>query len=138
MRSSWTLNDLGCVLCVFALAAFLPLAIVGRHLLQANVYATSFYAYVGWACLAIYGLAALSNFYLSVVRPWLHTRRDKGEYKHVSGIPIVHLLFLFAAIVTLPPNTLAGILMLALLGLDTGAAHWAALAFAFEFLPKRG
>ncbi|MEZ6138879.1 MAG: hypothetical protein R3C53_28675 [Pirellulaceae bacterium] len=138
MRSSWTLKNLGCVLSVFGLAAFLPLAIVSRHLLHANVGATLTHAYAGSACLAIYGLAALFNFYLSVVLAWPHTRRDKGEYKHVSGIPIVHSLFLLAAIVTLPPNTLAGILMLALLGLDTGAAHWAAFAAASEFLPKRG
>ena len=87
---------------------------------------------------AIYGLAALFNFYLSVIRPWLHNRRDEGEYKHVSGIPIVHSLFLVTAVVTLSPNVLAGILMVLLLGLDTGAAHWAAYAMASEFLPKRG
>jgi len=138
MRSTWTLNDLGCVLGVFALAAFLPLAIVGRHLFQSNADSTTSHAFAGWVCLAIYGLAALFNFYLSVIRPWLHGRRNEGEYKHVSGIPIVHSLFLLAAVVTLPPNALAGILMLLLLGLDTGAAHWAALAVASEFLPKRG
>jgi hypothetical protein len=138
MRSTWTLNHIGCVLSVFALAAFLPLAIVGRHLFQSNAYATTSHASAGWVCLAIYGLAALFNFYLSVVGPWLHTRRGQGEYKHVSGIPILHSLFLLAAIVTLPPNLLAGILTLLLLGLDTGAAHWAAYALASEFLPKRG
>tara|TARA_A100000171_G_scaffold45241_1_gene48755 strand:+ start:830 stop:1246 length:417 start_codon:yes stop_codon:yes gene_type:complete len=138
MRTTWTLNDIGCVLSVFALAAFLPLAIVGRHLFQSNADTTISHAVAGWACLTIYGLAALFNFYLSLIRPWLHTRRDEGEYKHVSGIPIVHSLFLLAARVTLPPNVLAGILMLLLLGLDTGAAHWAAFAVASEFLPKRG
>lgn len=138
MRSSWTLSDLGCVFGVFALAAFIPLAIVGRHLFQSNAGDTTTHSFVGWVCLAIYGLAALFNFYLSVIRPWLHTRRDMGDYKHVSGIPIVHSLFLLAAIVTLPPNVLAGMLMLVLLALDTGAAHWAAVALASEFLPKRG
>ncbi|QDT10508.1 hypothetical protein K239x_24650 [Planctomycetes bacterium K23_9] len=96
------------------------------------------HALVGWMCLAVYGLAALTNFYLSFIRPWIHSRWGTGEYKFVSGIPIVHSLFLLAAIVTLPSSVLAGILMLLLLGLDTGAAHWAAYAVATEFLPKRG
>lgn len=123
---------------MFALAAFLPLAILGRHLFHSNADTATSHAFAGWVCLAIYGLAALFNFSMSVIRPWLHTRRDKGEYRHVSGIPIVHSLFLLAAIVTIPPNVLAGILMLLLLGLDTGAAHWAAFAVASELLPKRG
>jgi hypothetical protein len=123
---------------VFALAVFLPIAIVGRHLFQSNADTATSHAIAGSVCLTIYGLAALFNFHLSVIRPWLHTRRDNGEYKHVSGIPVVHSLFLLAAIVTLPPSLLAGILMLLLLGLDTGAAHWAAYAVASEFFPKRG
>lgn len=138
MRSTWTLNDLGCVLGVFALAAFLPLAIAGRHLLQYNTDPTTKHALVGWLCLAAYGFTAVFNFYLSVIRPWLHSLRDKGEYKYVSGIPIVHSLFLFVAIVTLPPSVLPGLLMLLLLLLDTGAAHWAAFAFTRELLAKRG
>lgn len=62
-----------------------------------------------------------------------HTTGE-GGYRHGSGILFVHSLFLLAAIVTLPPNTLAGILMLLVLGLDTEAA----IAFASEFVPKRG
>jgi hypothetical protein len=135
MRSHWKLNDIGCLLGVFALAAFLPLAIVGRHLFQSNTELPGSHAVVGGVCLAIYGLAALMNFYLSAIRPWLHSRRT-GEYRHVSGIPIVHSLFLLAAVVTFPPNILAGLLMLLLLAIDTGAAHWAAFAVATEFLSK--
>jgi hypothetical protein len=126
---------MGCLLGVFALAALLPVAIVGRHLFQFNADPATRHALVGWLCLAVYGLAALFNFYLSVIRPWMHSRRGKGKYKHVSGIPIVHSLFLLIAIVTLPPNVLAGMLMLLLLGLDTGSAHWAAFAVATEFPP---
>lgn len=137
MRSTWTLNDIGCVLSVFALAAFLPLAIVGRHLFQSNAEPALFHTRAGWVCLVIYGFSALSNFYLSMIRPWLHTRIGTGEYKHVSGIPIVHSVFLSDTTVTLPPNAVAGILTLLLLGIDTCAAHWAAFALASEFLPKR-
>lgn len=138
MRHGLTLNDIGCLLAVFALAVFLPLAIVGRHLLQSSAEETTLRSLLGWSGLAIYGFAATLNFYLSVIRPWLHWRRGDADYKHVSGIPIVHSLFLIIAIVTLPPNIVAGILMLLLLGLDTGAAHWAAIAAATEFLRKRG
>ncbi len=138
MRSTWTLQDIGCLLGIFALAVFLPVAIVGRHLFQSNVDPATNHRLVGWICLAVYGVAALTNFYLSFIRPWIHSRWGKGEYRFVSGIPIVHSLFLFAAIVTLPSNAFAGTLMLLLLGLDTGAAHWAAYAVATEFLPKRG
>lgn len=138
MRSYWTLNDVGCLLGIFAVAAFLPLAIVGRHIFQSNADTTTFHTLVGCVCLSLYAIAAIFNFHLSAIRPWLHARRGNGEYIHVSGIPIVHSLFLLVAIITLPPSVLAGILMLVLLGLDTGAAHWAAIAAASELLPKRG
>jgi hypothetical protein len=138
MRSNWTLQDTGCLLGVFALAAFLPVAIIGRHFYQSNADPTMSHPLIGWTCLAVYGMAALTNFHLSFIRPWIHSRWGEGEYKFVSGIPIVHSPFLLVAIVTLPSNVIAGILMLLLLGLDTGAAHWAAIAVASEFLPKRG
>ena len=138
MRYRCTLDDIGRLLVSFALAAFLPLVIVIRHILQLSRGATGSRVVIGWTCLAIYGSVAFVNFYLSVIRPWLHQRRGKGSYEHVSGIPVVHSLFLLAAVLTLPPNIYSGILMVLLLGLDTGAAHWAAFAFARDFLQKRG
>ncbi|TWU44669.1 hypothetical protein Poly51_59380 [Rubripirellula tenax] len=133
-----TLNDIGCLLTVFGIAAFVPLAIVGRHLLQTTTANTATNLTAGWILLSIYAFFAILNFHLSAIRPWLHMRRGGTDYKHVSGIPIVHIIFMALAIFALPPSLLAGILMLVLLALDTGAAHWAALAFAREFLPKRG
>jgi|SRR6056297_1766253 len=133
-----TPNDIGCLLAVFGIAVFVPLAIIGRHFLQTTTANTATNFIAGWTLLSIYAFFAIFNFYLSAIRPWLHLRRGVTDFKHVSGIPIVHIVFLALAIFALPPNLLAGILMLGLLALDTGAAHWAALAFAREFLPKRG
>ncbi|QDS93560.1 hypothetical protein FF011L_23300 [Roseimaritima multifibrata] len=133
-----TPNDIGCLLTVFGIAASVPLAIVGRHFLQTATENTATNLIVGWTLLSIYAFFAILNFYLSAIRPWLHSRSGATDYKHVSGTPIVHTIFLALAIFALPPSLMAGILMLVLLALDTGAAHWAALAFAREFLPKRG
>ncbi|HBE70910.1 MAG TPA: hypothetical protein DDW52_22420 [Planctomycetaceae bacterium] len=127
---------MGCLLGVSALAAFLPVAIIGRPLHQSNADPTMDHALVGWTCLAIYAMAALTNFHLSFIRPWIHSRWGEGEYKFVSGIPVAHSLFLLVAIVALPSSVIAGILMLLLLGLDTGAAHWVAITAAFEFRSK--
>jgi hypothetical protein len=133
-----TPNDFGCLLAVFGIALFIPVAIVVRHFLQTTTANNATSLIAGWTLLSLYAFFAVINFYLSAVRPWLHLRRGEIDFKHVSGIPIVHIVFLALAIFTLPPSLWAGILMLVLLALDTGAAHWAALAFAREFSSKIG
>lgn len=129
-------NDIGCLVAVFGIAVFVPLAIVGRHFLQKTTAYITTSMIAGWTLLSIYAFFAIFNFYLSAIRPWLSLRRGETDIKHVSGIPIVHTVFLALSIFTMPPSLSAGILMLVLLALDTGAAHWAALAFAREFLSK--
>ena len=131
-------NNIGCLFAVFAAAVLVPLAIVGRHLFQTWTPDTSINPILGWVCLGTYALFAAFNFYLSTIRPRIHVRSGADGYKHISGIPIVHVVFLLVALIALPANVWAGILMLLLLVLDTGAAHWAALAIAREFIPKRG
>lgn len=138
MRPRLTLADYAFLFGLFAYAAFPPVAIVGRHFFQFPGGTADSWPFVGWICLAIYGLVAIFNFCMSIIRPRLHDRRGQDDYQHVSGIPIVHSLFLVGAIAILPPSITAGMLMLVLLCLDTGAAHWAAFAFARDFLSERG
>lgn len=138
MRHRPKLDELGCLVVACLVAVYPPLGIVAIHFLRHVPEDEEWRGVgIGWTCLAIYGCAATLNFYLSLVRPWLHQRRGDGQYKHVSGIPVVHSIFLWIAIVALPPSFFTGALMLLLLALDSGAPHWFALVVAMEVLRKR-
>ena len=73
-------------------------------------------------------LIALLNFYLSFIRAplcwWL-----KREFKHVSGIPALGSLFLFAALTCIDETPVTWAIAFVTLALDTGGVLWFLLVF---------
>jgi hypothetical protein len=98
------------------------------------MHAMSILAYV------LFGLGAfvsILNFHLSFVRPAIHRFEGRGEYRFVSGFPLVGSLmlvgsfFLFAADHILRPVAL----IIALF--DTGGIHWFCIMMVYVFFRGR-
>jgi hypothetical protein len=75
--------------------------------------------------MALGGLIAVVNFYLSVLAAPVHRLRH-GEWPErvPSGFPILGSLLLGAVALSLPFGSNAQTLAFVLLALDTGGPHW--------------
>ena len=110
---------------VLLLAAALPLALAAATALTSVRIG---YPMLGWGLLALGGTVALVNFYLSVVRDYLHRkRRPKQQYRHVSGVPFFGLAVVPGLYLVPHQPWLTFVVMLLML-IDTAGMHWFAYA----------
>jgi hypothetical protein len=72
---------------------------------------------------AIGAFVCCLNFYLSFLRALL-SRLSGGEYKHVSGFPLVGSLLLLIVVVALRESPWLFWTGITLALLDTGGLHW--------------
>jgi hypothetical protein len=90
------------------------------------------------AGLALGGLVASVNFYLSFLAAPLHRLRHGAWPERVpSGIPLVGSLLLGAVAWALPLGSAAQVAALALLALDTGGPHWLVASQAWQVIKRR-
>lgn len=76
-------------------------------------------------------VVCLSNFYLSLLVPWLHNRRhgSMADFRGVSGLPVIGSLFICFAGVLMPPSVPLGISLLLLYFIDGNGFPWIFISF---------
>jgi hypothetical protein len=93
---------------------------------------------VGAALLILGVLVCALNFYLSFVRYPLHLLRgNPGQYRHVSGLPVLGSVLVVAALLMTRLPGWAVTLGIASAVLDTGGLHWFAAVMAWDALIRR-
>ena len=85
------------------------------------------------------GFLCALNFYLSFLRYALYSLRGrKGEYRYVSGVPLLGSFLVVALLIPLELPNCARIAGVALAALDTGGLHWFIGTMAWQAMKKSG
>jgi hypothetical protein len=78
---------------------------------------------LGYLLLALSALTAVSNFFISFIRPLYYNLR-KEKYKFVSIIPLIGNILLVPAAFLLPTEIFLRYVALAIVLIDTGGLPW--------------
>jgi hypothetical protein len=88
----------------------------------------------------LFGLGAfvsILNFHLSFVRPAIHRLRGRGEYRFVSGFPLVGSLMLVGSFFLFPAGHILRPVALVIALFDTGGIHWFCVMMVYDFIRGR-
>jgi hypothetical protein len=83
------------------------------------------------------GFLSILNFYMSFIRPAIHVMRGRGEYRFVSGFPLVGSLMLVAAFFLFPAGHILRPAALVIALFDTGGIHWFCVLMVYDFFRRR-
>jgi hypothetical protein len=83
------------------------------------------------------GVLSILNFHLSLVRPANHRLRGRGEYRFVSGFPLVGSIMLVGSFFLFPGGHILRPVALVIALFDTGAFHWLCAMIVYDFFRGR-
>ena len=77
------------------------------------------------------------NFHTSFIRPAVHRMRGQGEYRFVSGFPLIGSLMLVGSFFLLPAGHILRPVALVIALFDTGGIHWFCVLMVHDFFRRR-
>lgn len=83
------------------------------------------------------GFFSLLNLHLSFVRPAIHRLQGHGEYRFVSGFPLVGSLMLVGSFFLFPAGYILRLVALVIALFDTGGIHWFCVMMVYDFFRGR-